>query len=163
ASAAGSRGWTPARTSRCWRRASTCGCWRTGRACGSRASRRSRCGWASSTRTPASPSGNGRRSPATAGTSWTWPRRSRGRSRSRAREGDVRVLVTGGAGFIGSHYVRSLLSGAYPAYADAEVVVLDLLTYAGTLTNLAECEGRSEEHTSELQSRENLVCRLLLE
>src|SRR5690606_40543513 len=25
------------------------------------------------------------------------------------------------------------------------------------------CEGRSEEHTSELQSRENLVCRLLLE
>src|SRR5690606_41831349 len=25
------------------------------------------------------------------------------------------------------------------------------------------CDGRSEEHTSELQSRENLVCRLLLE
>jgi dTDP-glucose 4,6-dehydratase len=45
--------------------------------------------------------------------------------------------VTGGAGFIGSHYVRSLLAGAYPAYADADVVVLDLLTYAGTLTNLA--------------------------
>src|SRR5690606_41473941 len=26
-----------------------------------------------------------------------------------------------------------------------------------------EVEGKSEEHTSELQSRENLVCRLLLE
>src|SRR5690606_41650026 len=26
-----------------------------------------------------------------------------------------------------------------------------------------EVDGRSEEHTSELQSRENLVCRLLLE
>src|SRR5436309_9283360 len=30
-------------------------------------------------------------------------------------------------------------------------------------TNIAGCETRSEEHTSELQSRENLVCRLLLE
>src|SRR5690606_39914917 len=28
---------------------------------------------------------------------------------------------------------------------------------------LADLAGRSEEHTSELQSRENLVCRLLLE
>jgi dTDP-glucose 4,6-dehydratase len=49
----------------------------------------------------------------------------------------VRVLVTGGAGFIGSNFVRRALTGAYPALADAEIVVLDLLTYAGTLTNLA--------------------------
>jgi dTDP-glucose 4,6-dehydratase len=48
----------------------------------------------------------------------------------------MRIVVTGGAGFIGSHYVRSLRDGAYPAFAGAEVVVLDLLTYAGTLTNL---------------------------
>ncbi|GAA2810856.1 MULTISPECIES: dTDP-glucose 4,6-dehydratase [Crossiella] len=48
----------------------------------------------------------------------------------------MRVLVTGGAGFIGSHYVRQLLGGAYPAFAEAEVTVLDKLTYAGTRTNL---------------------------
>ncbi|WP_037815982.1 dTDP-glucose 4,6-dehydratase [Amycolatopsis nivea] len=49
----------------------------------------------------------------------------------------MRVLVTGGAGFIGSHYVRQVLSGAYPTLSDAEVVVLDKLTYAGSEANLA--------------------------
>jgi dTDP-glucose 4,6-dehydratase len=49
----------------------------------------------------------------------------------------VRLLVTGGAGFIGSHYVRTVLSGGYPGFEDAEVTVLDKLTYAGNLANLA--------------------------
>ncbi|MDV6013923.1 dTDP-glucose 4,6-dehydratase [Haloechinothrix sp. LS1_15] len=48
----------------------------------------------------------------------------------------MRVLVTGGAGFIGSNYVRQVLSGAYPSVAGAEVVVLDSLTYAGNEANL---------------------------
>jgi dTDP-glucose 4,6-dehydratase len=48
----------------------------------------------------------------------------------------MRVLVTGGAGFIGSHYVRTMLSGGYPGYEDAEVTVFDALTYAGNLANL---------------------------
>ena len=48
----------------------------------------------------------------------------------------MRILVTGGAGFIGSSYVRSVVGGRYSAFAGADVVVLDLLTYAGTLTNL---------------------------
>ncbi|WP_171116783.1 MULTISPECIES: dTDP-glucose 4,6-dehydratase [Streptomyces] len=47
-----------------------------------------------------------------------------------------RVLVTGGAGFIGSHFVRCLLEGRYEGYENAEVTVLDLLTYAGNTANL---------------------------
>ena len=49
----------------------------------------------------------------------------------------MRLLVTGGAGFIGSNFVRRPSPAPTRRSADAEVVVLDLLTYAGTLTNLA--------------------------
>lgn len=48
----------------------------------------------------------------------------------------MRVLVTGGAGFIGSHFVREVLSGSYPELAGADVTVYDKLTYAGNLANL---------------------------
>ena len=48
----------------------------------------------------------------------------------------MRVLVTGGAGFIGSHYVRTMLTGGYPGFEQAEVTVLDKLSYAGNLDNL---------------------------
>src|SRR5579875_974338 len=47
------------------------------------------------------------------------------------------ILVTGGAGFIGSAFVRYVL-GCYP---DLRVTVLDKLTYAGNLQNLAPVAG----------------------
>ncbi|GHB08644.1 dTDP-glucose 4,6-dehydratase [Streptomyces thermoviolaceus] len=53
-----------------------------------------------------------------------------------------RLLVTGGAGFIGSHYVRGVLSGALPDSADLQVTVLDLLTYAGRRENLPAAHPR---------------------
>ena len=49
----------------------------------------------------------------------------------------MKLLVTGGAGFIGSNFVRRTLEDAYPKLEGAEVVVLDALTYSGNLENLA--------------------------
>jgi dTDP-glucose 4,6-dehydratase len=46
----------------------------------------------------------------------------------------MRILVTGGAGFIGSNFVRRIMS----EHPDYEVFVLDALTYAGNLDNLTE-------------------------
>ncbi|MFF6782510.1 dTDP-glucose 4,6-dehydratase [Streptomyces sp. NPDC012510] len=48
----------------------------------------------------------------------------------------MRILVTGGAGFIGSHFVRTLLDGGYPGHERTRVTVLDKLTYAGNRDNL---------------------------
>ncbi len=50
-----------------------------------------------------------------------------------------KILITGGAGFIGSHVVR-LFVNKYPNY---QIVNLDKLTYAGNLANLKDVESKS--------------------
>lgn len=49
----------------------------------------------------------------------------------------MNLLVTGGAGFIGSNFIKLLLNSS-----DAKIINLDLLTYAGNLTNLTEIETK---------------------
>jgi dTDP-glucose 4,6-dehydratase len=49
----------------------------------------------------------------------------------------MRIVVTGGAGFIGSNFTRRLVAGAYRTLPDPDVVVFDKLTYAGNEANLA--------------------------
>lgn len=62
----------------------------------------------------------------------------------------MKILVTGGAGFIGSNFVKRVLDGSFAGIS--KVTVLDKLTYAGTLTNLA---GLS---TSDLEFIKGDIC-----
>lgn len=67
------------------------------------------------------------------------------------------LLVTGGAGFIGSHFIRHILN-KYPNY---KIINYDLLTYAGNLKNLKDIEANSnyrfvKGHIADTQRLEKL-------
>src|SRR5690606_42125769 len=67
-------------------------------------------------------------------------------------------LVTGGLDF--SNLYINLSGEEYASLAAAQEAGAPTINYGMFINNIV---SRSEEHTSELQSRENLVCRLLLE
>ena len=71
----------------------------------------------------------------------------------------MRILVTGGAGFIGSNFVRRIIDGTYSGFS--AVTVLDKLTYAGTLTNLSELPADSFEFVKGDICDSELVGRLV--
>jgi len=55
----------------------------------------------------------------------------------------MKILVTGGAGFIGSNFIHFLLGPKSPHQYDYQILNLDKLTYAGNLENLADLPSNS--------------------
>lgn len=55
----------------------------------------------------------------------------------------MKLLVTGGAGFVGSNYIRNIVSGKLQGIS--QITILDKLTYAGNLSNLADLPKDSYE------------------
>ena len=66
----------------------------------------------------------------------------------------MNLLVTGGAGFIGSNFVRHILK----SYPDKKIVNLDLLTYAGNIHNLDDLK----DNPNHLFVEGNITDRLLV-
>lgn len=69
-----------------------------------------------------------------------------------------KILITGGAGFIGSHVVKMVLRET-----DWEVVNVDFLTYAGNLENLEEVEGNARYEFVQADIAEREVMREVFE
>ena len=83
----------------------------------------------------------------------------------------MRILVTGGAGFIGSNFVRRIIDGTLSGFTS--VTVLDKMTYAGSLSNLASISQDSfefvhgdicdEDLTQKLAKRHDVVVNFAAE
>ena len=69
------------------------------------------------------------------------------------------ILITGGAGFIGSHVVRRLVLN-YPEYL---VINLDKLTYAGNLNNLKDIENKSNYKFENIDINNEEAIQILFE
>src|SRR3989449_5320017 len=87
---------------------------------------------------------------------------------STMKETIMKIVVIGGTGLIGSKLVNKLREHGHEAVAAAPNTGVNTFTGEGLAEVLKGASvvvdvSRSEEHTSELQSRLHLVCRLLLE
>ena len=64
----------------------------------------------------------------------------------------MKILITGGAGFIGCNFVRYMLD----KYPDDEIVVLDKLTYAGRIENLQDVMNRISFINGDICNKEDI-------
>ncbi|MDD5560649.1 MAG: dTDP-glucose 4,6-dehydratase [Candidatus Omnitrophica bacterium] len=64
-----------------------------------------------------------------------------------------KILVTGGAGFIGSAFVRLLIGDTSPIGSRNVPVVVDRLTYAGDLKRLEEVKGKFKFYKADICSK----------
>ncbi|MER5887512.1 dTDP-glucose 4,6-dehydratase [Streptomyces sp. NPDC001941] len=72
----------------------------------------------------------------------------------------MKLAVTGGAGFIGSNFVRALLAGRHSSLGVERISVIDNLTYAGTLRNLDGVLDDIEFHRTDICDTEAVTGHL---
>jgi len=69
----------------------------------------------------------------------------------------MNILITGGAGFIGSHLVRHMVN----KYPDYNIINFDVLTYAGNLENIQDVENAPNYDFVKGDIMELQICSML--